>query len=92
LSRARGRRGWLFSTGGFSGTRSSGISLITLLTGCCGLTGSGSFVGQGIYAGSNRVIGGQVGQHQKGMVAINHPSLASRPELEDVARINNQYY
>ena len=58
-----------------------------------GLTaGSGAFVGQGIYAGSNRVIGGQVGQHSKGIVALNHPAMKSRPELEDIARIANQYY
>ena len=71
-----------------------------LTGGCCGAglrgsgltAGSGAFVGQGIYAGSNRVIGGQIGQHSKGMVALDHPSMRSRPELEDIARIANQYY
>ena len=58
-----------------------------------GLTaGSGAFAGQGIYAGSNRIIGGQIGQHSKGMVALDHPSLKSRPELVDISRIANQYY
>ena len=58
-----------------------------------GLTaGSGAFAGQGIYAGSNRVIGGQVGQHSKGIVALDHPSLKSRPELVDISRLANQYY
>ena len=58
-----------------------------------GLTaGSGAFAGQGIYAGSNRIIGGQIGQHSKGMVALAHPSMKSRPELADISRIANQYY
>ena len=63
------------------------------LTAGRGLTaGSGAFAGQGIYAGSNRIIGGQVGQHSRGMIDFQSPSMKSRPELADIARIANQYY
>ena len=88
-----------FNYGAVAGNGLYGRGL-TAGRGCCGAgltgggltAGSGAFVGQGIYAGSNRVIGGQVGQHPKGIVALDHPSMRSRPELEDIARIANQYY
>ena len=73
---------------------------LTAGRGCCGAglrgsgltAGSGAFAGQGIYAGSNRIIGGQVGQHSRGMVDFQSPAMKSRPELADIARLANQYY
>jgi hypothetical protein len=70
----------------------SGLRAGAGLSAGSGLSGRGAFVGQGIYAGSNRIIGGQLGEHSKGMLDLQSPALRSRPELEDIARIANQYY